>query len=196
MFGGNFHINDATLRIYSIQSVYEALSYLFQFKGKLYTNVLKEPPENPTVKFITVEALKPMEIEGYGILPVPVNHSVPAVGFQITSPEGRKFFYTGDTGTGLEECWQHITPDLLIIETTASNRYVRECQEKQHLCPSLLKEELLAFRRIKGYLPQVITIHMFPHQPEAEERRAELIQIAANLNASITPGYEGMEIVL
>jgi hypothetical protein len=49
---------------------------------------------------------------------------------------------------------------------------------------------------IKGYLPKVITVHMFPQSPEKELIENELKVIAAQLNASIIPGREGMQIAL
>ncbi len=125
-----------------------------------------------------------------------MKHSVPSVGYQITSPQGKSFFYSGDTGNGLQDCWQHISPDLLVVEVTAADEYINSAREIKHLTPALLKEEMTSFHKIKGYLPQIITVHMFPHNPEKEEIIAELKRVAAELNTTIIPGYEGMRITL
>ena len=123
-----------------------------------------------------------------------VKHSVPTVGYQITSPKGEILFYTGDTGSGLDNCWQQISPNLLAIEVTLPNEFIETAREAKHLTPCLLREELLSFQKIKGYLPKIITVHMFPqHQGKIE---IELKQIAAELNATIMPGYEDMQINL
>ena len=196
MLGITFRINNSQINIYSIPSVYEALEYLFKYPGKFYTNFLEHPAENPTIRFKPIEPLKPFLINGYKILAVPMKHSVPAVGYQITSPEGKNLFYTGDTGNGLQDCWQHISPDLLIIEVTAADGYTNSAREAKHLTPTLLKEELISFRKIKGYLPKIITVHMFPQSPEKERIDTELKQVATELNTPIIPGYEGMEISL
>ena len=196
MLGMTFYIQNAQIQVYSIQSVYKALEYLFKYPGKFYTNFLGRPPENPTIKFTAIEPLKPFSIENYKILAIPVRHSVPAVGYMITSPEGKSFFYTGDTGNGLQDCWQHISPDLLIIEVTAADGYTNSAKEVNHLTPTLLKEEMASFRKIKGYLPKIITVHMFPQSPEKELIDAELKRVATELNVSITPGYEDMKITL
>ena len=74
--------------------------------------------------------------------------------------------------------------------------YANSAKEVRHLTPTLLKEEMASFRKIKGYLPKIITVHMFPQSPEKELIEAELKQIAAELNTSIIPGYEGMQITL
>ena len=196
MMGMTFHINNCKINIYSIPTVWKALAYIFNYPGKLYTNFLINPPEDPTIRFTTIEPLKSFPLKGFKILPILMKHSVPSVGFQITSPEGKKLFYSGDTGNGLEDIWQHISPDLLIVEVTAADGFLKSAKEARHLTPFLLKEELTSFRKIKGYLPQVITVHMFPQNAKKELIAEELAEIAAELKTSITPGYEGMQITL
>ena len=196
MMGLTFHINKRKINLYSIPSVYEALVYIFEYPGKFYTNSLTNPLEDPTIHFTVVEPLKSFSIKGYKILPVPMKHSVPSVGYQITSPEGKNLFFSGDTGNGLADVWQHVSPDLLIVEVTAADGFLKSAREARHLTPTLLKEELTSFRKIKGYLPKVITVHMFPQSAEKELIAEELAGIAVELNATIIPGYEGMQITL
>jgi len=105
-------------------------------------------------------------------------------------------FYSGDTGKGLEDIWRYISPDLLVIEVTAADGFLKSATETNHLTPGLLKDELTSFRKIKGYLPKIITVHMFPQSPEKELIEDELKQVAVELNADIIPGYEGMQITL
>ncbi|MDD5190657.1 MAG: MBL fold metallo-hydrolase, partial [Dehalococcoidales bacterium] len=119
MIGATFHDNESTITFYGTQEVKEAVEYLFNFPGKLYKNLLAHPPEDPVIKFKLIEPGKEFKLHGYKILPLAVKHSVPTVGFYITSPSGKKLFYTGDTGPGLDDCWRQVSPDLLIIENTA-----------------------------------------------------------------------------
>lgn len=193
VMGMNALLHETTISVYSTQAVREALATHI-LNGRIYANFLEKPENNPIVKFTVIEPNKAVQIAGYSVLAVPVNHSVPTVGYQITSPEGKKFFYTGDTGPGLTECWRHISPQLLIIEVTASNRYEEFGLKSLHLTPNLLKPELIAFRALKGYLPPVITVHMNPLQEK--EIAAETALLAKELNASITLAYEGMQIQL
>ncbi|MDP6043413.1 MAG: lactamase, partial [Dehalococcoidales bacterium] len=137
---------------------------------------------------------KPVSIAGYVVLPVPVNHSVPTVGYQITSPDGKILFYTGDTGPGLAECWPQVSPQLLIIEVTAPDRYEEFGRKMRHLTPSLLREELISFRKVKGHLPPIVTVHMNPRQEE--EIVIEIARLAEELKASITLAYEGQRLSL
>lgn len=189
----NFYLSRTAIDVYATSLVYDALSTRL-LDGKFYPNFLARPQEKPTIKFTVVEPLKPERIDGYSVLPVPVSHSVPAVGYQITSADGKSMFYTGDTGPGLAECWQQISPHLLIIEVTASNRFDAFGRESKHLTPNLLKEELLLFRELKGYLPEVVVVHMSPGL-EAEIQ-AEIATVAKELNSPISLGYEGRQLSL
>jgi phosphoribosyl 1,2-cyclic phosphodiesterase len=181
-----------TINVYSTQPVYEALSLILG--SKLYPNFLEFPQENPSLKFNLIEPYKTEQIEDYGILPLPVNHSTPTVGYQVTSPDGKTVFYTGDTGPGLEDCWQRISPQLLITEVSAPDRFETLYKRRGHFTPALLKEELASFRKLKGYLPRVVIIHMNPGL-EAEIK-AELATVAQDINHPITLAREGMKIRL
>ncbi len=188
-----FYLSETTINIYSILPVYEALS-AHLLGGELYPNFLERPQGNPAIKFTIIEPLKTEQIEGYSVLAVPVNHAVPAVGYQVTSPDGKIVFYTGDTGPGLADCWQRVSPQLLITEVIAPNGYEEFFRESGHLTPGLLKQELVIFRELKGYLPQVVIVHMNPGLEE--EIEIEIAAVAKDLNSPITLGYEGMQLHL
>jgi len=191
--GMNFSLHEATIEIYSTQAVYDALA-AHLLNGELYPNYLERPPEKPTIQFKAVEPNSPEQIGGYSVLAVPVNHTVPTVGYQVTSADGRVVFYTSDTGSGLADCWRQVSPELLIIEVTVPNRYEEFAHRSGHLTPSLLGQELERFRELKGYLPSVVLVHMNPmHEKEIE---AEIAVIAKSLNNPIQLGYEGMQIHL
>ena len=185
----NFSLQHTTINIYSIQPVYDALS-THLLDGKLYPKFLEWPQGNPTIKFTIVEPYQTEQIEGYNILAVPVNHLVPTVGYQITSPDGKIAFYTGDTGPGLTDCWEQVSPQLLITEVTAPDRYEQFGKNSGHLTPNLLKQELTIFQELKGYLPPVVVVHMNPRLEK--EIEAEIALLAKELNVSITLAYEGM----
>lgn len=189
----NLYLSEAAIKIHSIQSVHEALTNHL-LSGELYPNFLEMPQENPTIKFNEIEPLNMEVIESYNVFAIPVNHAVPAVGYQVTSPEGRTIFYSGDTGPGLRNYWPQLSPQLLITEVTAPNRYEEFARETGHLTPNLLREELAIFRRVKGYLPQIVSIHMNP-QLEAEIK-VELAGASKELGSPIILAYEGMQIDL
>ena len=189
----NFFLQGTSINIYSILPVYDALA-THLLDGKLYPKFLEQPQGNPTIKFTIIEPYKTEQIEGYSILAVKVNHAVPVVGYQVTSSDGKIVFYTGDTGPGLARCWENVSPQLLITEVTAPDRYEEFGRESGHLTPSLLKQELTAFQAVKGYLPQVVVVHMSPNLEK--EIEAEIAVVANDLNNSITLAYEGMQLYL
>jgi ribonuclease BN (tRNA processing enzyme) len=189
----NLYASGDTISVYGTREVHDELaSHLFD--GKLYPNFMERPPEKPAVRFIEVKPYQSQKVEGYEILPVPVRHSVPAVGYQLASPDGKVIFHTGDTGPGLEECWQHVAPQLLIIEVTLPNDREEFALEAGHLTPALLKQEMLYFQKNRGYLPRIVTAHMNPELQE--EIETQLGEVAEALGHPITPGYEGMRLTL
>jgi ribonuclease BN (tRNA processing enzyme) len=189
----NFRHSGESFNLFAPRPVYDALLSHF-FDGVIYPKFLETPAGNPTVKFTIVDDARPVVVEGYQVLLVPVKHAVPSVGYMVTSPDGKALFFTGDTGPGLGEVWQKVTPGLLIIECTLSNRHASRAIEPKHLTPDSLGEELLMFRRLKGYLPRVVVIHM---EPEDEaEIRVELEWLSGEIGHPIAIASEGMQIEL
>ncbi len=189
----NFFTFDKTIAIYSIPAVRDALSKHL-LNGVLYPDFMSKPPEKPSVAFHLLKPGRTQKIAGYNVLPVPVKHAVPAVGIQITSPEGKSFFYTSDTGPGLEDCWRQVKPDLLITEVTVLNARRDFALESGHLSPDLLKGELESFRKLKGYLPQVLLIHTDP--TEETHTAGEMAAVERALGIQIRSAREGMQIEL
>lgn len=181
-----------TKKLFSIRAVLSALS-AYIMNGVIYPDFTQMPSrERPSLELFALEPYKPETIEGYRVLAVPVNHVSPTVGYEVTSEGGKAMFYSGDTAPGLSSCWGHISPQLLIIETTLPDRFERFALESGHLTPGLLKEELAEFRRIKGYIPPVVVIHMMPEFDD--EIRGEVNQVGQELETAITLGYEGMRL--
>ena len=119
---------------------------------------------------------------------------MPAVGYLVTSPQGKNFFYAGETPTGISHCWQHISPQLLIIEVTGPNKLEDWLKGVGHMSAGLLKEELTQFRQLKGYLPRVIVIHI--GNVYEQQIKEEVAQVAKELGADISLGYEDMKVTL
>lgn len=163
--------------------------------GKMYADFSKWPSEEkPFLRLNAIEPFQRQNIQGYDVYPVPLQHAVPCLGFQVTSKDGKSLFYTGDTGPGLKECWQQVSPQLLMIEVSGINRSQDFLRSVGHLSAGLLKEELMQFRQIKGYLPRIIVIHIPP--PFQKDVEQEVKEISRELGIDIDIGYEDMEITL
>ena len=111
----NYQEHDNTIDVYSTQPVYDALSNHL-LNDIIYPNFVERPTVKPALKFHVLNPGQTVSIAGYKVLPVKVTHAIPAIGYRITSAEGKTVFYTSDTGPGLTECWEMVSPDLLIIE--------------------------------------------------------------------------------
>ena len=188
----NFH---HTTKVFATPETLEILvSHLID--GRIYPKFSEKTSflEKPALELFPLEPFKPEDIEGYRVLPIPVNHPIDSVGFEVTSRDGKRIFYTGDTGPGLAPLWEHISPQLLIADVTFPNSSERVAKDAGHLCPEMLKRELMEFRRIKGYLPQVVLIHLSPQFEE--EIKKEVAQVAKELRLSISIAGEGERLTI
>ena len=185
---------EGQLEVYALQQTLDVVIPCL-LDGKMYINFLEYPSrEKPSLLLRAIEPYSRNTVAGYDVLALPVKHSVPAVGYQIVSPQGKSFFYTGDTTAGISLCWQHISPQLLIIEVTGPNKLEDWLKGVGHMSAGLLKEELTQFRQLKGYLPRVIVIHIGNFYEQ--QIKEEVAQVAKELGADISLGYEDMRLVL
>jgi ribonuclease BN (tRNA processing enzyme) len=118
----------------------------------------------PVLRYEAVEIGRTIDLGGRRFTPLPANHTVPAVGYQLDS--GRSsLVYTGDTTT-CDELWRAVNAirnlRYLIIETAFSNRERQLAVASKHLCPSLLAEELAKLQ----HTPEVYITHLKPGQIE------------------------------
>jgi ribonuclease BN (tRNA processing enzyme) len=186
-------LDGATTRLYSTPAVLDVLARDLM-NNQIYPDWRRKPEDEPTVSFSLIEPNKAELIEGYTVLAVPVSHSVPTVGYQVAGADGGVFFYPGDSGPGLADCWPYVSPQLLIVEVTAPNRLKDWATKAGHLTPALLKPELQSFEEVRGYFPRVLAIHMNPSLEE--EIAVETAVVAEELGCSITFAREGMKISL
>ena len=190
-----FNNSDRTTKIIATLKTLEILSSHL-IDGVVYPEFTSEASflRKATLRLVPVELFERQRIEGYEVMAVPVRHNLDGVGFEITSGDGKTLFYTGDTGPGLSSMWGKISPQLIIADLTWPNSLAKAARDAGHLCPEMLKEELIEFRRVKGYLPKVAAIHMSPqHEPEIER---EVREVARLLSVSIDIAHEGEELIL
>ena len=189
----NFSHFQKTLGIFAVANTLDAISNHI-LNGTIYPRFNEIPtPDRPPVEFHPLQTHNALNIAGYGVLGVPVKHTVTTVGYQVSYGKG-SFFYSGDTGPGLASCWAYISPQLLITDMTLPDRLKEHALSSEHLTPSSLAEELREIKKVSGDLPRVVLIHLSP--VFEDEIRAEVEVMAKDLKADITLGYEGMVINL
>lgn len=193
-----FAFNNAcqTTNIYALQETLEILSSHL-VDGVIYPKFTKKTPicEEQSLQFVAIEPFIPLNIEGYNVLAIPVNHNnISAVGFEITSKDGKKFFYSGDTGPGLSSVWEKVSSKLIIMDLTFPNKLEKTAVDSAHLCPKMLKKELIEFNKIKGFYPKVVLIHLTPKFKV--EIKKEISEVAKELKLSINIAREGEELIV
>lgn len=190
-----FNNSDRTTKVIAAPKTLEILtSHLID--GVVYPEFTSDASflQKATIKLVPLEPFKPQNIEDYEIIALPMRHPLDSVGFKITSGDRKTLFYTGDTGPGLSSVWGNISPQLIIVDVTWPNSLANAAMDAGHLCPEMLKEELIEFRRVNDYLPRVAVIHMSPqHEPEIER---EVGEVAKSLGISINIAHEGEELIL
>ncbi|MSQ25977.1 MAG: MBL fold metallo-hydrolase [Dehalococcoidia bacterium] len=142
-----------------------------------------------TLALTAVEALRAFDAAGYRVVATPAPHGVPAVGYQVTGPDGASVFYTGDTMGGLDAAWEAVSPDLLIAEVTLPNRLRGT---SKHMAAADLESELVRCKELKGALPRVLVVHMTP--AHEEEIRREVAMVGQRLGVDVGLAEEGMTV--
>jgi Cft2 family RNA processing exonuclease len=180
-------LSGKAIGIYGTKETLDLYSGRFS-DGKIYPDFIHGTAhfEKPVHQLHEVHALEPFAAGKYHVLPVKMPHAPSSVGYEITK-DGKRLFYTGDTGPGLAEVWQNIAPDLLITELTVPDRLLEFARESHHLCPGLLREELEEFRRQKGYVPRVLAAHRNPEfEPEiAKEIKQVFLDRAVGITLAV-----------
>lgn len=120
--------------------------------------------QKPCMRYETIELGKTVDLGGRKITPLPANHVVPAVGFQLDSGAASLVF-SGDT-TACNELWEEVNKidnlQYLIVETAFSNAELDLALMSKHFCPSLLAKDIVKLKRN----PKIFISHLKPGEVE------------------------------
>lgn len=121
-------------------------------------------PDRPFMVYETIALGQTVELDGRRITPLPANHVVPTVGFQLDS--GRhSLVFSADTTT-CDALWEEVNRianlRYLIIETAFCEREKELAILSKHYCPSLLAEDLHKLRRHA----EIYITHLKPNEIE------------------------------
>lgn len=164
---------DRPITACGIAPVIDSLS-AHAFNDKLWPDFRVIPsPANPVLKLRVLPELAESQVGPLRVIPVPVDHAVPASGFIVSNGE-TGFVYTGDTGP-TQRLWQvaRETRGLkaLIVETAFPNRLHGLAKLSGHLTPEMLYREM-------DKMPPDIPIWVFHIKPQIyQETAQELAQI-------------------
>jgi ribonuclease BN (tRNA processing enzyme) len=130
-----------TVSVLSTGEVIAALQN-HMFNDTIWPDFTKIPSaEKPVIQFTTITPYQEYSIHEYSVTAIPVNHTVPTVGYQVKSG-GKTLVYTGDTGP-TEEIWAYCSnADALIVEVSFPDSMKDLAHLTKHLSASMLAEEL------------------------------------------------------
>jgi len=156
--------------IHALPATLEALRN-HVFNWQIWPDFTKIPnSDQPYMRYETLSPGDPIHLDSRKITPLPADHAVPAVGFQLDSGAASLVF-SGDTTTN-DALWTEVNKidnlQHLIIESAFCNRQKEIAVRSKHLCPSLLTAELEKLERpAKLYIT-----HLKPS--EADETMREI----------------------
>jgi cAMP phosphodiesterase len=146
------------------------------FNNLLWPDFTEIPSKTrPTLRFVELKTEKPVEIAGYTVRSIAVNHTIDSSGFIVES-KGQAIAYSGDTGP-TDRLWELLNAQenlkALLLEVSFPNREQRLATVSGHHTPRTLIRDLKKFDRPKD-LPALL-YHVKPvFQSEVEQECARL----------------------
>lgn len=136
----------------TVYAISETLDLLRQhiFNWSIWPDFTQIPDSSrPVLRYQAISIGKTVTLGGREITPLPANHVVPAVGFQLNSGKA-SLVYSGDTSSS-DEFWEAVNKienlRYLIIETSFTNREAPTAIVSRHFYPDLLARELIKLKR-------------------------------------------------
>lgn len=162
-----------TVRLHCTNEVIAALrNHLFN--DIIWPDFTRLPSaENPVLEYSAMIPFQEHLVEGYAVQAIPVDHTVPAVGFRVTS-SGRTLVYTGDTGP-TDEIWKASSgADALIVEVSFPNSMETMALVTKHLTSALLLKEL---DKIETLPERIFITHPKPQYYDTILREIEALNV-------------------
>lgn len=152
-------MRDRPVTVYAIDAVLEILRQDI-FNWRIWPDFTEIPPERPYLRYSAIDIYQAVALGDRAITALPANHTVPAVGYQLSSPTA-SIVFSGDTGKN-PVLWESINKinnlHALIIETAFPQDEHGIAEISKHLSPKTLLEEL---KQLKANVPIYIT-HLKP----------------------------------
>ncbi len=123
-------------------------------------------PDTPLIHFETLEPGRPVEVDGLRITPVPVDHTIPALGLIVEEP-GASVVFSADTGP-TQALWTAAAsaPNLraVFLEASFPDELAWLADRAKHLTPSLFASEIAKLRALRPDCDAVrfLAIHLKP----------------------------------
>jgi cAMP phosphodiesterase len=146
------------------------------FNGLLWPDFSKIPSGNgPTIEYLELKPEQQVEIGGYKVRAIPVDHTIETASFVIEGKDGA-IGYSGDTGP-TDRMWEVLNEEkdlrALMMEVSFPNREQKLATLSGHHTPKTLAVDLKKYKKAKD-LPTLL-YHIKPvFQTEVEKEVAAL----------------------
>jgi len=174
------HATEATIRILR--------EHIFNWQ--IWPDFSQTPHDRPFLVYSPILVGQTVTVDGRMITPLPANHTVPAVGYQLDSGDASLVF-SGDTGH-CPEFWAVVNKiqnlRYLIIECAFPDQEKDLAIKSLHLCPSLLMKELIQWQ----HEAEIFITHLKPGQIEMTMQ--ELAAYSGAYHLQILQGHQVFQI--
>ena len=160
--------NRPPIRVHALAPTLAALrSHVFN--GVIWPDFTRLPDvQSPVLALVPIEVGQVVTAGAACIEALPASHTVPAVGYAVTSasqPDAGAWVFTGDTGPN-PRLWDRLAAlnvAALVIETAFRDDEEELARISRHLCPKQLRTELAQLRQPT----QVYITHIKPGEVDA-----------------------------
>ncbi len=164
-------MRSSPLMVHATQATIDVLrSHIFNWAVWPDFSVIPSTEES-YLRFAPLRVGETFDFGGRRLSALPVDHTVPAVGYHLDSGAASLVF-TGDTGP-CPELWTAINAignlRYLIVETAFSNREAPRATISKHLCPDTLAKEL----EMLAVPAEIFITHLKPGMSEVTMREIE-----------------------
>ena len=159
-----FGVHDEPIIVHAQEKTIEALKTHI-FNWIIWPDFSELPTkDNSSIHFRVMNPGDKVTIRDRVIEMIPVNHTVPGVGYCISTPKATVAF-SGDTTTN-ETLWEILNSyqniDMLFVEAAFSNNDIEISKISKHYCPQLLGEDMKKL----NHRPDVWLTHFKPGEEE------------------------------
>ncbi|MCP4469859.1 MAG: 3',5'-cyclic-nucleotide phosphodiesterase [Gammaproteobacteria bacterium] len=159
-----FGVHDEPIVVHALEKTIEAIKKHI-FNWVIWPDFSELPtPESPSIHFEVMHPGDKVCIRAREIEMIPVNHTVPGVGYCVSSRRATVAF-SGDTTTN-DSLWEVLNGydniDLLFVESAFSNHDLEISKISKHYCPKLLGEDIVKIR----HRPEIWLTHFKPGEEE------------------------------
>ncbi len=155
-----FGIHDEPIVVHALEKTIKALK-VHVFNWIIWPDFSELPnKKKPCLRFEIMQPGEIINIRNRNIEMIPVNHTVPGVGYRVSNDKGAVAF-SGDTTTN-DTLWdslnRHERLDLLFVESAFDDDDLEISRVSKHYCPSLLAQDL---KKLK-HKPEIWLTHFKP----------------------------------